>query len=155
MSSFDWREEHKKNYFETDASEVEDLYDSAGAEGLAEGPTSSIVKSELFSAPEEDRETDDQNISKPEGSHLHSEVKLPVQLSANGRIMLRKYFTETAPIELPRGHTLVASSEPQIHAVLKTISDETVKSSLHAMRSLDLQAVYGERVRPPENSEKP
>ena len=59
--------------------------------------------------------------------------------------MLRKYFAQKAPIELPRGHTTVAFSEPQIHAVLKTISDETVKSALHSMRSLVLQAVCGEK----------
>ena len=57
--------------------------------------------------------------------------------------MLRKYFAQCAPIDLPRGHTTVAFTEPQIHAVLKTISDETVKSSLHAMRSLVLNAIHG------------
>ena len=34
-------------------------------------------------------------------------------------------------------------SEPQIHDVLKTTAVETVKSLLHAMRSLVLLAVYG------------
>ena len=97
-----------------------------------------------FSA-REDREMFSQGVSKPQGLHQHSEVKLPAQLSAKGRIMLRKHVTETAPIELPRGHTTVAFSEPQIQAVLKTISDETVKSSLHAMRSRVLEAVYGEK----------
>ena len=57
--------------------------------------------------------------------------------------MLRKHFAQSAPIGLPRGHTTVAFTEPQIHAVLKTISEETVKSSLHAMLSLVLHAVHG------------
>ena len=74
---------------------------------------------------------------------IHQVDDVAVTTPDNGRIMLRKYFTETAPIELPRGHTTVAFSEPQIHAVLKIVSDVTVKSSLHAMRSLVLQAVYG------------
>ena len=37
-----------KDYFSTDASEVEELYDSMGAEGVQNRPTSSIVNSELF-----------------------------------------------------------------------------------------------------------
>ena len=83
MSAFDWTEERKKNYFYTDASEVEDLYDSAGGDGLADRPTSceSNVNSELFSATKEDRETDVQSVSKPQGPHLHE------------RIMFRKHFT--------------------------------------------------------------
>ena len=40
-------DEHKKNYFETDASEVEDLYDSADVVGLMDKPISSIVNSDL------------------------------------------------------------------------------------------------------------
>ena len=40
-----------KDYFSTDASEVEELYDSMGAVGLQNRPTSSIVNSELFSIP--------------------------------------------------------------------------------------------------------
>ena len=75
------------------------------------------------------------------------EDKLPDQISANGRTVLRKHFSESTPIVLPRGHCTIAFSEPliHIHAVLKTISDETVKSSLHVMRSLVLQAVYSGR----------
>ena len=57
--------------------------------------------------------------------------------------MLRIHFAQSAPVDIPRGHTTVAFTEPQIQAVLKTISDETVKSSLHAMRSLVLHAVHG------------
>ena len=57
--------------------------------------------------------------------------------------MLRKHFSQSRPVTLPKGHTTVSFSEPQIHAVLKTISDETVKSSVHVMRSLVLHAVYG------------
>ena len=43
-SIFDLSEERQRNYFETDASEVEDLYDRAGADGLTDRPTSSIVE---------------------------------------------------------------------------------------------------------------
>ena len=57
-------------------------------------------------------------------------------------------------IELPRGHPTVAFSDPQIHAVLKTISDEAVRSFLHSMRALVLQAVYGGRGQTPARFRK-
>ena len=133
-SIFDLPEERqRKNYFETDASELEDLYDRAGADGLTDRPTSSIVGSDLITAANDPEESTSQgpNATRSKGA-----------LIAHGRLMLRKYFAQNSPIELPRGHTTVAFSEPQIHAVLKTLSDETVKSSLHSMRSLVLQAVH-------------
>ena len=40
-----------KDYFATDTSEVEELYDSMGAEGVQNRPTSSIVDSDLLSFP--------------------------------------------------------------------------------------------------------
>ena len=40
-----------KDYFATDTSEVEELYDSMGAEGIQNRPTSSIVGSDLLSIP--------------------------------------------------------------------------------------------------------
>ena len=143
LISFDIVEEQKKNYFETEASEVEDVYDSAGADGLTDRPTSSIVGFDLQATPEESPGPECPNTNKPQGPESHKEPSLPAQLSAIGRIMLRKHFAQSAPIYLPRGHTTVAFTEPQIHAVLKTISDETIKSSLHAMRSLVLHAVHG------------
>ena len=41
--SVEQTQDRVKNYFETDASEVEDLYDSTGVDGLLDRPTSSIV----------------------------------------------------------------------------------------------------------------
>ena len=135
-----------KNYFETDASEVEDLYDSTGVDGLPVKPTSSIVNLDLFSAAEEEHE-----VYKPVGKEAfdgpkNEDLKLSEQLSANGRTLLRIHFSASNPIELPRGHTTIAFSEPQIHAALKTISDETVRPLLHSMRALVLPAVSEERV---------
>ena len=135
-------EEPKRNYFETDASEVEDIYDSAGADGLTDRPTSSIVGSDPLEAPGELPKSGSQTANKPHGPEAYTDIPLPADLSANGRTMLRKHFAQSASIDLPRGHTTVAFTEPQIHAVLKTISDEAVKSSLHAMRSLVLNAVH-------------
>ena len=142
-STFDLPEEQQKNYFKTDASEIEDVYDSAGADVLTDRPTSSVLGFDPFPAPDEPQETMNHGTSKPQGPHSHKEPALPTELSANGRIMLRKYFAQNTPIELPRGHTTVAFSEPQSHAIVEIISDETVRSSLHSMRSLVLQAVHG------------
>ena len=106
-----------RTYFETDASEVEDLYDSTRVDGLPDRPTSSIVDLNLFSAGEKELEfrkpVGKEAIDDPRNGH----PKLPEQLSANGRTLLRQHFSTSFPIELPRGHTTVAFSEPQIHAV--------------------------------------
>ena len=143
-----------RNYLETDANEVEDLYDSTGVDGLPDRPTSGIVDLNLFSAGEKELEfrkpVGKEAIDDPRNGH----PKLLEQLSANGRTLLRKHFSTSNPIELPRGHTTVAFSEPQKHAVLKNISDETVRSSLHSMRVLVLQAVYGGRRRLPARFRK-
>ena len=112
-------------------------------EGVQNRPTSSIANSDLLSAPEDvpgSSEGDTKEV--PTGSNP-KEPKLPEQFSANGRAELRKHFAQAPPIVLRKGNTTVSFSEPQIHAVLKTISDETVRSSIHAMRSLVFHAVYG------------
>ena len=44
---------------------------------------------------------------------------------------------------MPRGHHTIALTEDQMHTVLKTISDETILSSIHLMKSLLLQATSG------------
>ena len=67
----------------------------------------------------------------------------PRQLSVSGRAALRKCFTETQPVKLPLGHPVVAFSENQVHAILRTISDESLLSSFHLMKSLLLQAADG------------
>ena len=132
-----------KSYFTSDISGAGELLDEMGTEGTRKRPTSSITCTELPFAAES---TSGQDISGTEPVSTKSgtrEVKLPGQFSANGQAVLRKHFSSSAPIELPKGHNTISFSEPQIHAVLKTISDETVKSSIHAMRSLVLHAVYG------------
>ena len=132
-----------KDYFSTDASEVEELYDSMGAEGVQNRPTSSIVNSELFSIPNDTPGNSKKATEETPVGPTVKDPKLPEQFSANGRAELRKHFATAPPIALPKGHLTVSFSEPQVHAVLKTISDETVRSSIHAMRSLVLHAVYG------------
>ena len=65
------------------------------------------------------------------------------RMSVSGRALLRQYFCEKDPIELPRGQHSIALTEDQMHTVLKTISDETILLSFHLMKSLLLQATSG------------
>ena len=68
LSTFDLGEEPKKGYFETDASEIEEVCDSAGADGLTDRPTSSIVGSDLLAAPEKMPETEQQSTWYSQGT---------------------------------------------------------------------------------------
>ena len=123
---------------------MEDLVDSTGVDGLLDRPTSSIVDMNSNSSGEGEEPEQRNAVSKEAEPGIQSSCpKLAEQMSANGRALLRKHFSTTSPVELPREHTTVAFSEPRIHGVLKTISDEAVRTSLHSMRALVLQAVYG------------
>ena len=65
------------------------------------------------------------------------------QLTVKRRSIIRKYFTETAPVQLPARHTNVGFNEDQIHTIFRTIADESVISSYHLMKSLLLHATSG------------
>ena len=93
-NAFDLPEEPQRNYFETSASEIEDILDSAGEDGLTDRPTSSIVGPELLADPSEAQKITSESLSRPLTSTGHKEPTLPTELSANGRLMLRKYFTQ-------------------------------------------------------------
>ena len=100
-----------RHYFETDASEVEDLYDSTGVDGLPDRPpTSSIVDLNLFSA--EDEET---GLPKPEAniSPQNEGPKLPELMSAKGRALLRKHFFRLAWSNFLVGILLWLSASPK------------------------------------------
>ena len=125
-------QDKSKEYFATDTSEVEELLDDMGTEGTHKRPTSSITYSELLSAHEGVADQAKDEVKSGTAKPGIRDVKLPEQFSANGQAVLRKHFSSSAPIELPKGHSTVSFSEPQIPAVLKTISDETVRSSNHA-----------------------
>ena len=65
------------------------------------------------------------------------------QLSAKGRTIIRKYFAAATPIRLPVGHPTVAFNQEQMHAILRTVADESALSSYHMMKSLLLHATTG------------
>ena len=128
-------------YF-TDTSEVEEVMNSSGLGGpvVSQGKDGSLfVKVPIQS---EDILSGGESPNESPGSRQgHSQE--PRRLSASGHTLLRKYFTEKDPIVLPRGHPTIALTEGQMHTVLKTISDETILSSFHLMKSLLLQATSG------------
>ena len=138
----------------TDTSEVEELYDIMGAEGIQKRPTSTITYCDLLFAAEDAGGYDKSRVKQTPTGLVVKEPKLPEQFSANGQAVLRKHFSQSKPVTLPKGHTTVSFSEPQIHAVLKTISDETVKLSVRVMRSLVLHAVDGDRKQTPRQFRK-
>ena len=94
-SSGETSQSRARHYFETDASEVEDLYDSTGVDGIPDRSTSSIVDLNRLSAEGEGVEMPkpvDKEVSL--GSQTAG-PKLPEQMSANGRALLRKHFSST------------------------------------------------------------
>ena len=128
-------------YF-TDTSEIEDLMDSSGVGG----PVTPQVKgtSALVKVPRQRGEsTSEGETSNGRPGPSGQQSTAPRQFSASGRSLLRKHFVEKDPIVLPRNHPVIALTEGQIHTVMKTISEETILSSFHLMKSFLLQATSG------------
>ena len=70
-------------------------------------------------------------------------------LSVTSREVIRKYFSESQPISLPRGHPTVAFNCDQIEHILKVVADETARSSFEMLNSVVMRASrlsLGERV---------
>ena len=79
LGTFDIGEEQKEGYFETDASEVESVYDSAGVDGLTDRPTSSIVELDPQTAPGKPQSPNVQ--TPPANKDLHHRKGPPCQRS--------------------------------------------------------------------------
>ena len=102
----------KADFFQTDTSELEDLYDSAGAVLGVKQPT--------FIAPGVCEPTSSEHGAAAgdqvdDVASVATRVRIPKdtqKLSASGRNLLRKYFSEAAPIRLSMGHSTFAFSEP-------------------------------------------
>ena len=94
-----------KDYFATDTSDVEELYDSMGAEGIQDRPTSSIVGSDLLLIPNDISVSSKRTTEEISAGLGVKEPKLPEQFSANGRAELRRHFTTAPPMVLPKRHT--------------------------------------------------
>ena len=113
LTSFDIGEEQKKNYFETDASEVEDIYDSAGEDGLTDRPTSSIVGFDLQATSGESPELECPNTNKPQGPETHKEPSLPAELSVMGGLCFANILLRVLPLTFPGGTLLLHLPNPK------------------------------------------
>ena len=124
----------KADFFQTDTSEVEDLYDSAGADTTANKPTliaSTFVDPDA-SGPEDlgGGQIDDISSIVARARHPKDTLTVPE------RALLKKCFAEAPPNRLPIGHRTLALSEPQNHTLMKVVSDEAVASSLRTVQAL-------------------
>ena len=64
----------------------------------------------------------------------------PATLSITSRQLIRRYFSESPTVNLPRGHPILAFNQDQIEQVLKIVADETAKTSLEMLNSVVLKA---------------
>ena len=60
-----------------------------------------------------------------------------------GKSIIEKYLREVRSIDLPVGHPTIALNADKMHAILRTVADESVLSSYHMMKSLLLHATRG------------
>ena len=65
------------------------------------------------------------------------------QLSAKGKSIIKKYFREVRPIDLPVRYPTIALNSDEMHAILRTVADESVLSSYHMKKCLLLHATRG------------
>ena len=126
-----------------DTSDAEELLDSSGVDAFP--PVTSSMAWDPSAFPEFEGEF------RAESGHSDTEqeqyrvrvANSDRQLSVKGRSVIRKYFTAATPVQLPAGHTTIAFNEDQVHAIFRTVADESVISSYHMMKSLLLHATSG------------
>ena len=133
--------------YSTDTSEFEDLLDGSGVNGpTLQGVGNTFITVPLSSQGDEVVEKgecfrDNDLLTDQPGTS--GATSAPRQLSITGRAALRKCFTENNLNKMPVSQPVIALSEDQMHTVLRTISDESLLSSYHLMKSLLLQAADG------------
>ena len=137
-----------QDLYSTDASEVEELLDGSGVSGtVLWGISASHFN--VSSSSQEDGDDNDGATDFPttpvEGTADPNTPTSapPRQLSVSGRAAIRKCFIETQPIQKLLEQPVVAFCENQVHTILRTISDESLLSSFHLMKSLLRQAADG------------
>ena len=126
-----------------DTSDAEELLDSSGVDAFP--PITSSMAWDPSAFPEFEGEfRAESGHSDTEQEQYRARVaNSDRQLSVKGRSVIRKYFTAATPVQLPAGHTTIAFNEDQVHAILRTVADESVISSYHMMKSLLLHATSG------------
>ena len=65
------------------------------------------------------------------------------ELTGRSRAILKTYFADTKPFNLPLGHPTVAFTEAQMYHLLRVLSDETLRMSYSTMGKMVVDAVRG------------
>ena len=124
------------DYFPTDTSEVEELFDSSGAEEPTPHHSPTNIRIGALSHP-------DNGSPEPQTPKSNTPTEaplaipgLPKQMSASGKTLLRKYFSDNTPVKLPSGHSTVAFNESQVHTLLRVMTEETMISSYDMVKGL-------------------
>ena len=120
----------------SDTSDPGELYDSSGVDLPTTKLGTFSFDPDLFTSLDEDLQQSSRNSDAELAVYRDKMLSTERNLSPTGREVIRKFFTKNVPVELPAGHSTVAFSESQVHAVLRTIADESVLSSFHMMKSL-------------------
>ena len=126
----------KADFFQTDTSEVEDLYDSVGADTTTNKPT--LIAPTVVD-PNAPSHEDPGGVQLDDIASVVTRARLPKDTSAltvPGRALLKKYFSEAPPVRLPIAHRTLALSESQVHTLMKVVSDEADASSLRTVQAL-------------------
>ena len=71
--------------------------------------------------------TDGLDSSLPEMDTTNEKTRAP--LSIKSRDLIREYFAETRPINLPQGHPVIMFTQNQMSSVLLIVADETATAS--------------------------
>ena len=126
-----------------DTTDMEDLMDSSGVAVYPPVAPNVILDSTTFPDLEEGFHEDSGHSDSEQEQYRAKLDGTDRQLSAKGKLVIKKYFQDTRPIELPRDQPVIALTADEMHAVLRTVSDESVLSSYHMMKSLLLHATRG------------
>ena len=124
------------DYFPTDTSEVEELFDSSGAEEPTPQHSPSTIRVGALSHPGNGSPGPQTPKGNTPAEATLAILGLPKQVSASGRTLLRKYFSDNTPVELPSGHSTVAFNESQVHTLMWVMTEETMISSYDMVKGL-------------------
>ena len=127
----------------SDTSDPGELYDSSGVELPTAKQGTFTFDPDLFPSCDEELQHSTGNSDAEQAAYRSKVLSAERQLSPTGKEVIRKFFTKNVLVELPAGHSTVAFSESQVHAILRTVADESVLSSFHMMKSLLVKVTEG------------
>ena len=133
----------RRGLYSSDNSDQGDLYDSSGVDLPTTKLGGFTFDPNAFPAFDDELQHSSGNSDAEQAAYRTKVFSSERHLSPSGREVIRKYFSKNVPVELPPGHSTVAFSESQVHAVLRTIADESVLSSFHMMKSLLVKVTEG------------